>query len=750
MRRIIFFLFVLFLLAPVGASMPPANVEGRVYDSLSMEPLVGATIIYHKGMVASTDAHGYYKLWMPEGQHTIVFQYVGYQTVRKDLFVNENQPRILNVGMLPSVTEIDQVVVSAGRLPQRVAESTVSVSLIRPERLSAGHLTNAQDIIDKASGIEVLDGQASIRGGSGFSYGAGSRVLVLTDGLPSMSTDAGSVRWNTLPLENISQIEIIKGASSVLYGSAALNGIVNLRTATPGKEGKTAFFLEGGVFGRPKNRNWMWWDSPRTFTSASFFHSRQYGNTGLSIGSFVMLDQGYRKLDDEKLGRINLKLNRPHKRIEGLSYGVGIQGGVTEKRDFILWEDAHIGALKQDPSTASRMQGRYLFIDPYVSLQARDVFTHDIRMRMQLSENEHPDFQQNSSSTLSLYSEYQGWFSIFERMSLNAGLSQLLNRVRSNFYGDHEGVNMAVFLQANLHPTDRLTMVAGLRIEHNALNGINDRLQPLFRAGANYRIMDATFLRASFGQGYRYPSIAEKYATTTLGAVRVVPSPNVKPESGWNAELGVKQGWLSTRVDGLIDLALFYGQNSDMIEYIFILTHDQQTNEFYPAFRATNIEHSRVYGAEIEFILNNQWYRFKNTFTGGYVFMIPVEFDPFTNKNTGDYLKFRRKHAAVLGFSTTYKRISAGLNLYVRSPILAIDDIFTNPATREQILPGFYDYWLRKNTTYFLADANMAYRLNNYLSLSLALNNISNTEYMGRPGDIRPHRHVSIRLSGNL
>lgn len=737
-------------MATVGVTMPPASLEGRVYDSISREPLVGATIIYHKGMVASTDAQGYYQLWMPAGQQRIVFQYVGYEVVSKELVVLENEPHILDVGMMPSVTEIDQVVVSAGRLPQRVAESTVSVSLIRPERLEAGHLTDAQDIIGKAPGIEVLDGQASIRGGSGFSYGAGSRVLVLTNGLPSMSTDAGGVRWNTLPLEDISQIEIIKGASSVLYGSSALNGIINLRTAEPRPEGKTSFFIEGAAFGRPSNKDWVWWDKPRTYATASFSHARLYGRTGVSVGGFGKMDQGYRRLDDESLGRLHFRLTQTHQSISGLSYGLGVQAGLTEKRDFLLWENATSGALKQDPATASHMQGAYLFADPFVSLHRENVYTHDIRMRMQLSGNEHPDFPQNSSSTRSLYSEYQGWFMISERLSLNAGLSQQLNQVRSNFHGDHQGTNMAVFAQANLHPHEKLTLVGGLRVEYNALDGEKDRLQPLFRAGANYRLKDATFIRASFGQGYRYPSVAERHAATTLGAIRVVPNPTVRPESGWNTELGVKQGWITTKVDGLIDLALFYGQNSNMIEYIFVMTRDPHTNELLPAFRATNIEHSRVYGAEIEFILNNQWYRFKNTLTGGYVFMIPAEFDPSTRKNTGAHLKFRRKHAATMGVTTTYKRISAGLNIYVRSRMLAIDDIFTHPATREQILPGFYDYWLENNTGYFLMDASFSYSLNKHLSVSLALHNLSNTEYMGRPGDIRPHRHISLRLAGSL
>jgi outer membrane receptor protein involved in Fe transport len=76
--------------------------------------------------------------------------------------------------------------------------------------------------------------------------------------------------------------------------------------------------------------------------------------------------------------------------------------------------------------------------------------------------------------------------------------------------------------------------------------------------------------------------------------------------------------------------------------------------------------------------------------------------------------------------------------------------VFLNPATREQILPGFYDYWQENNTGYFLMDGNIGYRLGAAITVSLAVKNISNTEYMGRPGDIQPHRNFSIRLGGQF
>ena len=90
-----------------------------------------------------------------------------------------------------------------------------------------------EDAIDFIPGVSIIDGQANIRGGSGWSYGAGSRVQLLVDDLPQLTADANDVKWNFLPVENLEQIEVIKGASSVLFGSSALNGVINIRTAYP-------------------------------------------------------------------------------------------------------------------------------------------------------------------------------------------------------------------------------------------------------------------------------------------------------------------------------------------------------------------------------------------------------------------------------------------------------------------------------------------------------------------------------------
>jgi len=127
-----------------------------------------------------------------------------------------------------------------------------------------------------------------------------------------------------------------------------------------------------------------------------------------------------------------------------------------------------------------------------------------------------------------------------------------------------------------------------------------------------------------------------------------------------------------------------------------------------------------------------------------------MKISAYTGKSTGVFLKYRRTHNAKIGLLVSGSRVEAGIDMFVRSKTLNIDDVFLNPTTRDEILPGFFDYWQDHNRGYVLLDGSIGFRLNRSLKLSLAVRNLTNTEYMGRPGDIQPHRNFSLRLSGKF
>jgi len=748
--RIVIGIILVILNVVVCFAQNKGTIKGKVTDAETSEPLNGVHVIYGRGLGTSTSGEGEFTLSVRPGNLTISFQYVGYKPITRSIKVKENDTVILNVALETDIYQIDQIVVSADRMEKKASDLTVTMHVIKPEYLSRIHLTDAQELMNKIPGIEVLDGQASVRGGSGFSYGVGSRVLALVDGLPMMAADGGNIKWNFLPLENISQVEVIKGASSVLYGSSAMNGVVNFRTGDATNIPVTSFFAEAGIFDKPKDKTKTWWNSPRIFSSAAGSHLQRIGNTDVGLGIFLFKENSYRKYNDEEYGRISLKLKHRSRKTEGLVYGINASADRSYKTDFVLWENATTGALVQDTSSVSSLHQTFLALDPYVTLARNASSKHDVRMRIMWSENSFPVRKQNDAGFLSSYFEYQGWKRINDRIQMVSGLSAGYNIINSRFFGDHHSMNIAGFAQFEVRPVKRLSVVGGLRLEQNMLDENRDDIVPIFRSGINFQAGKSTFLRASFGQGYRYPSIAEKFASTTLGSVKIYPNYDIKPEKGWSMETGIKQGFLLGKTSGQADLCFFYTRNTNMIEFLFGLYPDPVTGISGLGFRAENFEQAMIYGTEIEWTLVRMFNDIRTTLESGYSFIYPVEFNRYTGEATGNYLKYRRKHSGKLNLLAEGRRVTAGVAVFARSRILAVDDIFLNEVTGEQILPGFPSYWKEHNKGHVLIDGNMGYRINSRFTLSFVVKNITNVEYMGRPGDIQPVRNFSLRLSGRF
>ena len=258
----------------------------------------------------------------------------------------------------------------------------------------------------------------------------------------------------------------------------------------------------------------------------------------------------------------------------------------------------------------------------------------------------------------------------------------------SHTTGDHDSDNAAVFVQFDDKFFDRLNISLGVRgdyyrgVDHNReaetnIFGYKVPFQPVFRGGLSYKLADYSFIRASFGQGYRYPSLTEKYARKDIGGVGVYHSPDVKAEKGFNAELGFKQGYKFGGLQGFIDIAGFYTEYKNMIEFRFglfdngenamlnsmndVLKMIMAQNSLGIGAQFYNVSKARIYGTEIS---TTGVYAFHPnallTYNLGYVFIQPEDADykeknareanytdPLQMKeksNTSRYLKYRQKH----------------------------------------------------------------------------------------------------------
>jgi iron complex outermembrane receptor protein len=187
-----------------------------VVDNENNFELVGVSIIADNTSFAQSDATGKFTLELTPGRHTIKATYVGYNTFTDTITINAETTAVFKIRMVPLAKELKMVVVSASKFERNISEETVSINILKPSLIQNTNSITMDEAVNRVPGVNIIDGQANIRGGSGYSYGAGSRVLVLVDDLPQLTADAGDVKWEFLPVENLEQVEIIKGAASTL------------------------------------------------------------------------------------------------------------------------------------------------------------------------------------------------------------------------------------------------------------------------------------------------------------------------------------------------------------------------------------------------------------------------------------------------------------------------------------------------------------------------------------------------------
>ncbi len=744
-----------FLLILIGVSLAGQDVVkviGTVRDAGSGDPMVAVNISADRRSGTISGQDGEFSLTLTPGGHIIEFYYVGYKVVKKEVMISAGETIRVEVAMTVTSRLLDEVVVSAGKYEQKLSDVTVSMEVLKPHQLSNQNITSLDMILEKTSGISILDGQPSIRGGSGFSYGVGSRVLMLVDDLPMISGDAGDIKWNYMPVENLNQVEVIKGAASVLHGSSALNGVINLRTRFPGNDPTTEVTLFGGAFMNPGRRELIWWDRQPLFMGGSFSHLRKIGNLDLSVGGNYFKDDGYREYDYEHRIRGNLALRYRFKKVQGLTVGISTSAMYIDQSDFLLWQDADSGAYRQNPETIAPLTGHRYNIDPYVEYLTPGGNKHSLKTRLYSVGNATLDFNKSSFTKL-WYGEYRYLKKFGYRTNWTSGLSFARNTVLANLYENHMGSNTAVYSQLDANAFKRLKVSTGVRWELNTLNGDIYYSLPVVRAGLNFQAWKAAFLRASFGQGYRFPSVAEKFADANVGGLKIFPNPDLESEKGWSAEIGLKQGFTVGNWMGFTDLALFWTEYSNMIEYTFGAYPPNPTD--IPSiddigFKALNIGTARITGAEFSVNGTGRAGPVNLQITGGYTYMNPVDPQIIAEEGKGEdeayILKYRRRHLVKADLEMEIWKMFAGVNLQYNSRMINVDEVFIDPFIGNLLQPGFPDYWFEHSTGYILVDFRLGWNITESFRVNTILRNAMNIEYLGRPGDIGSPRNITLQL----
>jgi outer membrane receptor protein involved in Fe transport len=774
------------------------SVQGVVNDAATKEPLVGVSILFATGRTASTDINGAFSSSLPGGDYTVLFRSIGYADKQVPLHVDAGAQQTLTIGMEPSASQLDQVVVSAGKFEQRVGEVTQSLSVLPPNIVRDRNTTSLEDVIVQVPGVIVVDNDPQIRSGSGFSFGAGSRVMILVDDLPILSGDIGRPQWSFFPIENLEQVEVIKGASSVLYGSAALSGVINVRTAYPRLEPRTRATAYGGIWDTPGHKPAKWWDAnPPVFTGASFNHAQQFGAFDLVVGGMAFSDYGFigperltpdslANSDPARVGpggyenriRFNLGTRWRNKKVKGLNYGLNGNALKSRSSTVLVWDDTDKGLYRSEPGTLTRTMGTQFYLDPYINYRGPKGMRHILRARYYFQDFDNDNEQGNRSGML--YSEYQAQkkANIFGETTVTAGITYTIVNSDAELYsGDPDGNGQnnastyAGYLQMDKKLVqERLMLSAGVRYENFKVNTY-EKAQPVYRAGATYRVLKATYLRASYGQGFRFPTIGERYIKTSVGKFNIFPNEQLEPEFSVNVEGGVKQGFRIGGFTGYVDAVVFQQDIDRFVEFTFGAWALAPVTDPLAGlgFRSVNTGGARITGMEFEIAGKGSIGKLEMTVLMGYTHTTPVTTTPNepyavslgnppvpigyrnTSYDTTDHiLKYRVRSLFRSDLGLKWKKFSGGVSVRYNSHVRNIDKAFTdfdNPA----FLPTGSKGWMLDHTTGdWIVDARLGYQVTPQVKAAIIGMNISNEVYSIRPMAIEAPRSWQVQLSVDL
>ncbi|MCW3084826.1 MAG: hypothetical protein JWP12_2192 [Bacteroidetes bacterium] len=757
----------LFFIQAVGSLFAQtAYIKGRVSDSKSKETIVGANIVLDDSTGTTADLNGNYLVKTTPGKHKIDYKYVGYKQQTQTVTTAANDTLSINISMEDDSKQLDIVVVSAGRFEQKLGDVTVSMEVLKPSLIENKNTNTIETIMEQVPGVNMIDGQANIRGGSGFSYGAGSRVLLMVDEMPMLTADAGDVKWSFLPVENCEQIEVIKGASSALFGSSALNGVINFRTAYPKDEPETKITVNGGYYDRPKRSELVWWkDGNPTFGGVNFYHGEKIKNLDLVLGANVYDDMGYRQYETEQRYRANVNLRYRFKKVKGLAIGVNANTIRTQGGLFLIWQNADSGAYRPAGGDLSHYTTYRSNVDPFVTYYTSNGGRHSLRGRFFRTTNLNNTDQESRADVY--YAEYQYQKHYKNDFTWTGGLVYNYDEVHSGaLYGTHYSDNASAYLQFDKKFFKKLSISAGIRGEYFKTDSVETRenvyllmdqsktiashskIKPVTRLGVNYELTPVTFIRASFGQGFRFPTVAERFIKTSASGLDIYPNDSLKPESGWSAEIGIKQGVkLGNNWRGFVDLAYFWTEYKDMMEFTFGQYGRLVPPNYGLGFQSQNIGNTRISGFEVSIMGEGKIGPVSVEALMGYTYIDPIQtdfnekVDTARNSSYKNILKYRYQHTAKGDVQLGYKKLGFGVSCRYNSYMENIDKFFV------EAIPGIKEYRDKNKNGDVVFDGRISWQLNKTAKVGFIVNNVFNREYVGRPADMQPPRTFALQVT---
>ncbi len=800
-----YFLNLFLLLGSI--TLAQTNFSGKVYES-NNDVLPGANVIINDSIGMATDSLGEFSFKLKPGKYTVKISFIGFKTMTDKITIKEGKPLEKSYQLGIDDLLLDVMVVTDTRYKQKIEDAISSLDVIPASVINKKVSGTVQKAIAQLPSVHIVEGQVNIRGGNGWAFGVGSRVMMLQDGIPMMMGSTGSIQWELIPAEGVAQIEIMKGASSVLYGSSALNGTINIITKKPGIKPKTVINNYFGFYDDPDRSELVWDNSkyPQFFHNTSIFHSRKINNWDLSFSYNFFEEQHYIKGLENKRNRFSLfTTNRP-KNIPGMQIGLSANL-MHNQKGFSFLYDGNDNGYTPFNDIPYNFRTDEIALSPTLEYQKPGSnLKHNLRT--QYLRVNYIDTVSNYSNTY--YWDYQIQTKKSDLYTITLGSTMNYVEGKSEAYEvAAHSINNSVYGQGDFNYND-FHLTTGLRYERYYLNGVSyDDL--VKRIGLNYKLNKDISFRASYSEAFRFPSMFELYFDRDAGEVTFLPNPDLQPESGKNFEIGALAHIKKGNFNIYADAAAFLMRFDDMMELSFGMWGDStRLNPLGIGFKSINVGATQVAGAELGLYGNGKIGEVKFDFHLGYTYMNPISLEKnevyasytdnviniipeslpqsiidvfleelssisevsYAGTSTNpDMLKYRYKHLAKMDIDFHYKKFHPGINVRYNSFMENIDVIFESYPFNAEVQEDDIYYLIQqfvpeadiqiqdmhiKSSREKLKDGDLfvdlrfGYDLSEKVYLQLGVENLYNREYQPRPGALGAPRSFTFQTTINL
>ncbi len=247
------FLLVLLFTPFTAKAADPGSLQGTITDKTDGEAVIGATAMLESTNLGSaSDLEGNYAIQnIPAGTYRLKINAIGYAPFIQSVTINPGQATTLNAKLGQTTVMASEIVVGAALYEQDRLEVPVTTCVINEEGIRQGNCASLDQVIETTPGVNVTRSAGysaatvQIRGSNTYQGGGiGTRVNAFYDGFPINSPATGGIVWTNVNMNAADKVEVVKGAASTLYGSAAMGGVVNVFGSLPDK-----FEVKAGVSG---------------------------------------------------------------------------------------------------------------------------------------------------------------------------------------------------------------------------------------------------------------------------------------------------------------------------------------------------------------------------------------------------------------------------------------------------------------------------------------------------------------------